>query len=403
MTYPLTRTALALALALIGLTVACGGGGVADTETDTPNASAPRTSVDVSEADATAAGITAAAVRLIERSEPLTVPGTVGFDERRVARIGARVEGVVDDVRVQVGERVTAGAVLAHLHSHATHDAWAAYFTAISGRRRSETGLAYARTAESRAAQLVRDKALSPQELERAQTERQAAEQALRAAQAEVTRTEQKLRHYDIVPREDADPVTNDEVPVTAPIAGSVIERLITPGAAVTPGTPLLVVADLSRLWITAEIDEARIGRIVTGREVTITTPAYPGESFTGTLAAVGDVINPETRRVTLRIEVPNADRRLKPQMFVTLTLGASAPRRVAVVPSAAVQSLEGETVVFVRAAPNRYDRRSVRVGTDLNGEIEIVDGLREGDMVATTGAFLLKSELSKPAGGEEE
>lgn len=400
MTYPLTRTALALALS--GYTVACGGGTTAP-PADTTTTSSPSTSIEVSEADASAAGITAAPVRLIERSEPLTAPGVVGFDERRVARLGARVEGVVDEVRVQVGDRVGTGAVLAHLHSHVVHDAWAAYFTALAGRRRSDTELTYARTAESRAAQLVKDKALSPQELERAQTERQAADQALRAAQAEVTRTEQELRHYGIVPREDADPTANDEVPVTAPFAGSVIERLVTPGAAVTPGTPLLVVADLSRLWITAEIDEARLGRIVTGREVTITTPAYPGDSFTGTLAAVGDVINPDTRRVTLRIEVPNADRRLKPQMFVTVTLGASAPRRVAVVPSAAVQSLEGESVVFVRTAANRYDRRSVRVGTDLSGEIEIIEGLREGDMVATTGAFLLKSELVKPAGGEEE
>lgn len=399
MTYPLTRTALALTLA--GFTVACGG------TTESPEApqtaSPPQTSVEVTESDATAAGITAAPVRLIERSEPLTAPGIVGFDERRVARLGARVEGVVDDVRVQVGDRVGAGMVMAHLHSHVVHDAWASYFTAIAGRRRSDTELTYARTAESRAAQLVKDKALAPQELERAQTERQAAEQALRAAQAEVTRTEQELRHYGIVPREDADPTVNDEVPVAAPFAGSVIERLVTPGAAVMPGTPLLVVADLSRLWVTAEIDEARLARIVTGREVTITTPAYPGDTFTGTLAAVGDVINPDTRRVTLRVEVPNADRRLKPQMFVTVTLGASAPRRVAVVPSAAVQSLEGESVVFVRAAPNRYDRRPVRVGTDLNGEIEIIEGLREGEMVATTGAFLLKSELAKPAGGEEE
>ena len=398
MTHPLTRTALALALSGFA---ACGG--TPEAPAEAPAASAPRTSVEVSEADATAAGITAAAVRLIERSEPLTAPGIVGFDERRVARIGARVEGVVDDLRVQVGDQVSAGTVMGHLHSHVVHDAWAAYFTAVAGRRRSETELAYARTAESRAAQLLKDKALSPQELERAQTERQAAEQALRAAQAEVIRTEQELRHYGITPREDADPVTNDEVPITAPFAGSVIERLVTQGVAVTPGTPLVVIADLSRLWVTAEIDEARLGRVITGREVTVTTPAYPGESFTGTLTAIGDVINPATRRVTLRIDMPNADRRLKPQMFVTATLGASTPRRVAVVPSAAVQSLEGETVVFVRAAPNRYDRRSVRVGTDLNGEIEIIEGLREGEMVATTGAFLLKSDLAAPAGGEEE
>ena len=102
MTHPMSR--LALALTLSGFTAACGGTTAPPAET--PAASTPRTSVEVTEADASAAGITAAAVRLVERSEPLTAPGVVTFDERRVARIGARVEGVVDDVRVQVGDRV---------------------------------------------------------------------------------------------------------------------------------------------------------------------------------------------------------------------------------------------------------------------------------------------------------
>lgn len=325
----------------------------------------------------------------------------VGFDERRTSRIGSLVEGVVDDLRVQVGDRVPAGAVLGQLHSHVVHDAWAGYFKALAEQQRAESELAYARTNEARAAQLVADLALSPQELQRARADVTAATQAVAAAKAEVTRAQQELDHYGITLTPDANPVQQNEVPIRSPIAGTVIERLATEGMAVTPGMPLLVVSDLARVWVLAEIDEKLIGRVVTGREATIETPAYPGETFTGTLAAIGDVVNPATRRVTLRIETPNPDRRLKPQMFVTVRLGGSAPRRVLVVPSRAVQAMDGEQVVFVRTAADRFERRAVRAGADVNGEVEIVSGLREGDVVATAGAFLLKSELMKPAGEE--
>jgi len=389
----------ALALAAL-LASACGGApppaGEATIEAQ------PRTSVQVSEADANAAGIQTATVRSVERVEPLQASGVVGFDERRTSRLGSLVEGVVDELRVQVGDQVAAGATVAHLHSHVVHDAWAGYFKAIAEQRRVEAELVYARTAEARAAQLVADLALSPQELERARTDVNAALQAVASARAEITRAEQELDHYGIKPRPDANPMDEGDVPVRAPIGGTVIERLASEGMAVTPGTPLLVISDLSRVWVLAEIDEKLLGRLVTGREAVIATAAYPGEQFAGTLTAIGDVVNPTTRRVTLRVEAANRDRRLKPQMFVTVTLGGSAPHRVLVVPSRAVQSLEGEQVVFVRTAADRFERRSVTTGLDVNGEVEIVAGLSEGDVVATAGAFLLKSELMKPAGDEE-
>jgi cobalt-zinc-cadmium efflux system membrane fusion protein len=309
---------------------------------------------------------------------------------------------VVDNLRVQVGDRVAAGTVLGELHSHVVHDAWAGYFKALAEQQRAESELAYARTNEARAAQLVADLALSPQELERARTDVTAASQAVAAAKAEVRRAQQELDHYGITLTPEADPARQNEVPIRSPIAGTVIERLATEGMAVTLGTPLLVVSDLSRVWVMAEIDEKLLGRVATGREATIHAAAYAEDSFTGTLTAIGDVVNPATRRVTLRIEAPNADRRLKPQMFVTVSLGASSGRRVLVVPSRAVQSIEGEQIVFVRTAEDRFERRPVTTGTDVGGEVEIVSGLNEGDVVATAGAFLLKSEVSKPAGDQE-
>lgn len=370
-----------------------------------PDAAAPaaattetaKTSVAVPAADARAAGIETATARTIERSDPLDAAGRVTFDDRRTARLGSLVEGVVHELRLQPGDPVAANAVVARLHSHVVHDAWASYFKALAERQRTEAEVAYAKTAEGRAAALVTSKALSPQELERARADVNAATQAVNAAKAEVTRAEQELAHYGITAAPDADPTRHEDVPIVSPFAGTVVERLATEGTAVTPGTPLLVVSDLSRVWVTAEIDEAQVGRVLAGRPVTVHAAAYPGESFAGTLAAVGDVVNPETRRVTLRIELPNPGRRLKPQMLVTVAVAATAPRSVLVVPARALQTMDGESVVFVQSG-DEFTRRPVTIGATVDGQVEIVRGLAAGDRVATAGAFLLKSALSAPA-----
>ena len=389
-------TAVAAALAVALSAAACGRqDAAAPAESAAP--AAGEAAVPVSPDDARAAGIETAAARTIERADPLDAAGRVTFDERRTARLGSLVEGVVRSLDVQVGDAVRRGEVVARLHSHVIHDAWATYFKALAERQRADAELAYAKTAETRAATLVEARALSPQELERARADVQAATQALAAARAEVTRGEQELEHYGIEARPDADPTRNEDVPVVSPFAGTVVERLATEGMTVTPGSPLLVVSDLTRLWVVAEIDEALVGRVSPGRPVAIAAPAYPGESFEGRLAAVGDVVDPQTRRVTLRIETPNPDRRLKPQMLVTVTVAATVPRKVLVVPARALQTMEGETVVFVQA-DGRFVRRAVTTGATVAGEVEIVRGLQEGDRVATSGAFLLKSALSSPA-----
>jgi cobalt-zinc-cadmium efflux system membrane fusion protein len=388
-------TALA-AVAPLVTTLACGGG-AAPAADPAPAATAAPSSVRVDATDAAAAGIETATASTVERADPLDAAGRVLFDERRTARLGSLVEGVVHEFNVQPGDSVARGAVLVQLHSHVVHDAWASYFKALAERQRAETELTYAKTSESRAAALVADKALSPQELERARADVNAATQAVAAVRAEITRAEQELAHYGIVARPDANPLEHEDVPVATPFAGTVIERLATEGSAVTPGTPLVVVSDLSRVWVTAEIDEALVGRVVTGRPVTVKAAAYPGETFPGALAAIGDVVDPDTRRVTLRIELANPGRKLKPQMLVTVSVAATT-RSVLVVPARALQTMDGESVVFVRTGADQFMRRAVTTGATVNGAVEIVRGLSAGDVVATSGAFLLKSALAAPA-----
>ena len=389
------------AAALAATLVACGRPASDAPTPATAATPAARSSIAVSDADARAAGIETTIARMVERSESLQASGIVTFDERRTARLGSLVEGVVDEINVQPGDRVARGAILARLHSHVIHDAWANHSKAKAERKRVEAELAYARTAEARAARLVESRALSPQELERARADVNTVVQEMASIDAEITRAEQELGHYGVIVGPDSKAGEDTSVPVRAPFAGTVIERQATQGSAVIPGTPLVVISDLSRVWITAEVDEAQIGRVAAGAPVTLQVAAYPGESFSGRLAMVGDVVNAATRRVTLRVEADNPGQRLKPQMFVTLALGSVTPRRVLVVPSRAVQGMEGETVVFVRSGVDQYQRRPVTTGTDLAGSIEIVKGLDEGETVVTAGAFLLKSELLKPAAEE--
>jgi cobalt-zinc-cadmium efflux system membrane fusion protein len=389
--------------AFAAVIVLAGAPGCQSAPQTTPAAGgASPTGVTVAPADATAAGIETAVVRVVERSDAIAAAGVVTFDERRTARIGSLVEGVVDEMRVQPGDVVARGAVVARLHSHVVHDAWADYFKGLAEHQRLEAELAFSRTVEASAAALVADKALSPQELARARADVTAAAQRVAAARAEITRTEQELHHFGITPRPDADPLKEEDAPVISPFAGTVIERHVTEGAAVTPGTPLLVVSDLTRVWVTTEIDEALLGRVATGQAVTMATAAYPNERFPGVLTSIGAVINAATRRVTLRVEAANPGQRLKPQMFVTVSIDATAPRRVLVVPSAAVQTMEGESVVFLRTGADQFARRAVTTGAEADGLVEIVRGLAEGDVVATSGAFLLKSALTAPAAESE-
>ena len=350
--------------------------------------------VTMTEAGRAAAGITTAPVRKVTRAEALEAVGVVSLDERRTARLGAIVDGVVAEVPVQPGDRVEAGAVLALILSHAVHDVWAEYFMAGARQQHAEAEVNYARTAAARAERLVADKALAAQELERVRADLSAAEEELASARADVRRTEQDLRHYGLTPSPDADPNENEHVPIRAPFAGAVIERQTSPGAAVTLGEPLVVVSDLSRVWITAEVGETDLHRLSVPEPVEFRVTAWPDEVFSATLTTIGDVINPATRRIMIRAEADNADGRLKPEMFATLRVASEAPRRYLVVPEAAVQTLQGETVVFVEAGPGEFRRRAVTTGVVFDGDIEIREGLSAGAMVATGGAFLLKSAL---------
>ncbi len=364
---------------------------------ETPAASAaPAGAVVLSPAATKEAGLRVEAAAMTMVRDTIEAPGVLSLDERRTARIASQVEGKVLEVFVEIGDRVPAGRELAHMISPVVHEAWAAYRKAIVERRRAESALKLAVQQEERMKRLYAAKAVPLQDLQRSTAERTSAEESLNLVEIEVRRAEEEMEHLGVTNKEDPSGEAGEQIPVKSPLAGVVLEKKITEGGAATPGSPLFVVSDLSSLWALAEIDETALPRVQTGQPVEVRVAAYPTERFAGTISWVADMVNPKTRRVTVRCAVPNPSGRLKPDMYATVALGASTEHQVVVVPAEAIQEIGGQPALFVETATGRFVRRDVTIGAERDGRVQILSGVAAGERVVVAGAFLLKSELLK-------
>jgi cobalt-zinc-cadmium efflux system membrane fusion protein len=147
-----------------------------------------------------------------------------------------------------------------------------------------------------------------------------------------------------------------------------------------------------------AEVDEARLPALAVGRAVQVRVAAYPDRAFAGRLEHIGDRVDSDTRRVAVRCTVPNPDGRLKPEMFASVRLALGEPRPAIAVPAAAVQDVDGRTVLFVERSEGSFEAIPVEVADRVGDLVSVRSGVRAGQRVVTSGAFLLKSELLKAA-----
>jgi cobalt-zinc-cadmium efflux system membrane fusion protein len=387
--------------AVVVCVAALAAAGCGESTRAAPPAPPPPEFVTLDDAAQRQAGITVADVEATEIVEHTEAPGVLALDESRTARIGSLVEGILIATAADVGDRVRAGQVLATLNSVVVHEAWAGYRKAIADRRRLEKELAFAVAAHERAQRLYANKAISMQDVQRAEADRVAAEQALDIGRTEVRRSEEELQHLGVTNADDPSGESGEQVPIRTPMSGVVLERLVTPGTAVTTGTPLYVVSDLSALWVLVEIDESLLSHVRVGQPMQVRVAAYPGEAFAGTVTLLGDTVNPRTRRVTVRCALPNRDGRLKSQMFATALIRKGAPRRAVIVPTAAVQTIDGRPTIFVVEPQGRFRPRAVETSPAGEGTLEVRSGLRAGERIAVAGTFILKSELLKAAAPE--
>ncbi len=347
--------------------------------------------VQLTEAAVAAGRIRVAPVSVGRLEASISVPARIVLDPQREALVSAWIEGQVEAIAVRSGETVRADQVLARVLSPELGEAVAAYRSAHARHEAAE--------ARRERMRLLKDDGVSSEaQLLEAHAVHAEADAALEAA-------EERLRILG-VPMDVGAPHDGEHfpsrVPVTSPIAGTVLEAEASVGRRVEPGEALFRIGDLDEVWLVLAVYERDLATVRAGQTVRFSVPAWPDRGFEGEVDRVGDWVDPSTRTVDVRVVVDNPDHALKPNMFATASL--SVPQQDDVVgpilPSTAVQQVEGREVVFVEEGAHRFAVRPVVVARRTNDHVLVRAGLEAGEPVVLEGAFTLKSELEKGALG---
>lgn len=381
-----------LCAALLQGSVSCDTAPGQDAATKGPHAPVPESThglVRLSAEEITRGGIEVQPVGRAEFRTHRDFPGTVAPDANSLAEITTLARGRVIDVYADLGNEVKAGSLLAILYSSELGMAQSAYLKA-------KAKLHVADQASKRARLLLQEKVIGKAEAERREGERI-------SALAEDREARDRLELLGMTDKEilqfERDHIIRSYIPIHAPFAGRVIARNLTKGEVVEITEKLFVVADLSEVWVKANIPEKDIPYIHTDQSdrdqsAEVRVSAYPNEVFHGRITYVGDVLDPATRTMRLRLELQNPHRKLKPEMFATIRIYSEPETNVLLVPEGSIQRERERRFVFVQREPQVFEARDVKLG-DSNGEvIKVLDGLQEGEQIVTKGSFVLKSEL---------
>jgi membrane fusion protein (multidrug efflux system) len=172
---------------------------------------------------------------------------------------------------------------------------------------------------------------------------------------------------------------------ITAPFSGVLGFRAVSPGTLVTPGTVITTLDDVDPIKVDFTVPERFLSALAVGQTIDAHTAAWPGETFTGRVTSIDSRVDPVTRSITVRAEVPNRDRRLKPGMLMTLAVSANE-REALVIPEIAVQAIRDRNFVFRVGDDGKAQQVFVTLGARRAGEVEVLDGLMPGDRVVTEG-----------------
>src|SRR5216684_147734 len=308
--------------------------------------------------------------------------GKILVTEDRVANIGPIHGGRLVRLYAGQGAIVKKGQKLADLESADIDQAEADYLKALAdyenARRTSAAEVKFAQATYDRTKMLYEKTITAGKNLQAAEHD---LEVAKASAASTVASTKAALiaarRHLLILGMKDSavdalasKPDLTAVFSLTSPIEGIVVERNATIGATVGTDANVFKIIDISRVWIDANVFEKDLERVRRGQEVKVSVPAFPGSSFSGRVILVSSVVDPETRSVKVRTEVPNPDGRLKPDMFANVQIITDLHRTAISIPQAAVLDDGGKTVVFVSAG-NGYVKRGVNVGIQGNGRVE--------------------------------
>lgn len=317
-------------------------------------------------------GITTGIVEVRSVGSEIRAVGRVTFDETRFEDVTVKYAGYIGRLYVEAtGAPVRRGQTLFTLYSPELYAAQQEYLAALESQRAAQST-----AAPDRADYLVR-----------------AARQKLRLwdlSDAQVREIERTGK-----------PV--EQIAVPSPASGYVVEKDVVEGAAVQPGMRLYRLAGLDRVWVEAEVYESELPKVRTGQPAVVTLSYLPGEELRGRVSLIHPQIDPASRTGKVRLSIPNrigpSGPTLKPDMYADVVLQAQ-PRDALMVPEEAVLYTGPRRIVFVDLGDGRYEPREVRLGAKNEGSFEVLAGLRAGDVVVTSGNFLLDAEARLQSGG---
>lgn len=318
----------------------------------------------------------------------LRLTGNVTYNAFKTTPVFSAIGGPVHEILVAPGETVHAGQALLTVNSPDYSVARSAYIKA-------RDAYALADKIFLRAQDLYAHGAIAEADL-------QLAESTRTQAQADVQSTEDALRALGLKDPEAIvknPPKMTLQIPLLAPVAGEVVERLVGPGQLLQAGaTQAFTISDMSTVWVLVNVYQNDLASVHVGDSVDITTDSYP-EVFHGTISYIAPALDPNTRTLQARIVTSNPAKKLKKDMYVTATVQAGAIRDALVVPDAAVlRDSENQPFVYVQSGSNQFARRLVKVADSQGGRTQITDGLKEGDHVVGDGSLFLQFKNSLEA-----
>ena len=383
--------------------------GEQETKTETPKQEAATEEKEKSKGEADTveiapeaqqrSGIVVTAAASAPITQHLQVTGTVQPIDSSIAHIRPPARGRLLEVLVKVGDRVSAGQVLAQLDNIEAGEISAQYNSARADLQRLKIQLAAQQRQVDRNRRLAEIGAAPQKDYEFSLAEQQGMEEGIRAQESTIAGLNARLRRFGISEEGNAPSTT----PIRAPFAGVIIHMAAAPGDVVESGAELFSLANLSTVYIQAQVYEKDLGQVRVGQPASITLDSYPGEHFTGSVASISDLIDTQTRTAAVRCQVANPSGRLKLDMLATVEFPTMTKRAALSVPEDAVQTIDGKSVVFIRNSPSRFSVRQVEIGVTSEGRTEIVTGVRDGDPVVSKGAFAVKSVLLGKELGEEK
>ena len=371
---------------------------------DVRGGSVPTDSVRIAASDQPRAGIQWSAVTVRTMPTVLVAPGQVTMDERHTEHIGALADGRIQNVDVLPGDAVHRGQTLATLHSHTVHETVAALTQAFAALDRQQSAVRFATQARDRYARLFSIQAASLEEKQRSEQELAQAHKDLTDADANVRAEREHLAELLQVPPESlkANNLYDRElVSIRAVADGVVISRSVTVGQVVNTGDEAFLTSNLATVWVNASVNEKDLPQVRPGAAATVTQQGTQDAALQGAVSMLGDVVDPQTRTLPVRIVVPNRGTKLRPGMFVSAGIAAPSTHSAVFVPADAIQDVNGFRVVFVTHDGTAFSARAVETGVQADGMVEITRGLTSADRVVVKGAFMVKGELLKGSVGE--